>query len=242
VSRLLLLSCSQRKRCDAGMLPAIERYDGPTFRLLRRYLMQDSALPIEIKILSAEYGLISTDYSLPYYDRRITKEQSKALHPQVIDKLEEIFRRNTYTNFMLCLGKDYFETISGYNNIVPPELIVQIATGGLGRKLSVLHDWLYGELSSLRSNQISVSPKGSARIRDIELNLTPDQILDAARIAITAGKRGADRYQSWYVSVDDQKVAPKWLVSQITGLPVKSFVTDDARRVLRQLGVEVKRV
>jgi len=33
-SRLLILSCSQRKRPDSGLLPAIERYDGPVFRVV----------------------------------------------------------------------------------------------------------------------------------------------------------------------------------------------------------------
>ncbi|MFN8458221.1 MAG: hypothetical protein U0401_26815 [Anaerolineae bacterium] len=29
--RLLILACSQRKRPDPGLLPAIERYDGGSF-------------------------------------------------------------------------------------------------------------------------------------------------------------------------------------------------------------------
>ena len=32
---LLIMSCSQRKRPDLGLLPAIERYDGGHFRVLR---------------------------------------------------------------------------------------------------------------------------------------------------------------------------------------------------------------
>ena len=30
--RLLIMACSQRKRSESGLLPAIERYDGPAFR------------------------------------------------------------------------------------------------------------------------------------------------------------------------------------------------------------------
>jgi hypothetical protein len=53
--------------------------------------------------------------------------------------------------------------------------------------------------------------------------------------------RVVPRYQSWYVVVDNQRVAVKWLVSQITGLPVSAFVSDEARRLLVQLGIKVTR-
>ena len=36
MTRLLIVACSRAKRPDAGSLPAIDRYDGPAFRLLRR--------------------------------------------------------------------------------------------------------------------------------------------------------------------------------------------------------------
>ena len=38
--RLLLLSCSQRKRPDPGLLPAIERYDGPQYQVLRTFIRE----------------------------------------------------------------------------------------------------------------------------------------------------------------------------------------------------------
>jgi hypothetical protein len=44
-----------------------------------------------------------------------------------------------------------------------------------------------------------------------------------------------------YVLLDGQRVAPKWLVSQLTNYPVGSFTTDKARRLLGQLGIEVHR-
>jgi len=242
LSRLLLLSCSQRKKFDEELLPAIDRYDGPAYHVLRRYLRQDSTLSVDVRILSAKYGLIPANYYLPYYDRRLTKEQSDKLHYQVITELETVLSSKSYTNLLICLGRDYLETIYDYEAIIPNGLSVQVATGGIGRKLSVLYDWLYGDLSNLETNQDLASTKGTVRIRGVEVTLTSEQILDVARQAIATKDRGATHCQSWYVQVDDQRVAPKWLVSQITGLPVSNFVTDDARRVLTRLGVEVKRV
>jgi hypothetical protein len=66
--------------------------------------------------------------------------------------------------------------------------------------------------------------------------------MEIARQAIVDNPQNATNYQSWYIQIDDQRVAPKWLVSQLTGLPVSDFVTTDARRLLAQLGFEVKRV
>jgi hypothetical protein len=41
---MLILACSRRKRPDEGLLPAIERYDGPAFRVLRHFLREMPAL------------------------------------------------------------------------------------------------------------------------------------------------------------------------------------------------------
>lgn len=239
LSRLLLLGCSQRKKLNKGLLPAIERYDGPAYHVLRRYLRQDTSRSVDVRILSAKFGLIPADHSLPYYDCRLTKDQSEKLHPQVIGELQTVLSSKTYTNLLICLGRDYLEVIYGYEAITPNELAVCVATGGIGRKLSILHDWLYGDSSSLRKEQGVVSTKGRVFIQSVEVTLTSEQILDIARQGITAKKQKATHCQSWYVPVDSQRVALKWLVSQITGLPVSSFHTESAKKVLWQLGVPV---
>lgn len=52
---LLIVSCSQRKRSDLGLLPAIERYDGVYFRLLRK-AQREGYWPenLDVLILSAQ--------------------------------------------------------------------------------------------------------------------------------------------------------------------------------------------
>ena len=59
--RLLILACSQRKRLDPQPLPVLERYDGPAFRVLRKFLRDSpcEAQRIDISVLSAEFGLLS---------------------------------------------------------------------------------------------------------------------------------------------------------------------------------------
>ena len=65
VDRLLILSCSQRKAPAKGRLPAIDRYDGPAFRVLRKYLREGPAEVPTVLILSAKYGLIESEREDP---------------------------------------------------------------------------------------------------------------------------------------------------------------------------------
>ena len=58
MTRALFLSCSKRKSPEAGLIPAIRRYEGPRFRVLRSYLRDAGKDPLLIWILSAEHGLI----------------------------------------------------------------------------------------------------------------------------------------------------------------------------------------
>ena len=40
--RMLILSCSSRKKPTNRQMPAIERYDGPAFRVLRKFLREQN--------------------------------------------------------------------------------------------------------------------------------------------------------------------------------------------------------
>jgi hypothetical protein len=66
--------------------------------------------------------------------------------------------------------------------------------------------------------------------------------MELARQGLTNDPHGAHRYRDWYVLVDGQPVAPKWLVSRISGLPAHAFDAAGARRVLLALGVSLERV
>lgn len=242
--RLLLLSCSQRKRQQPGLLPAIERYDGPLFRLLRRYQQGYSATNLggrstpSVYIMSAEYGLISADRPIPVYDRRMTTDRARELRTNVLDGLRELLGANTpYRELLLCMGREYQRALEGWGRSWPTGLIVYQAEGSMGGKQAQLYDWLYGAPPSTPTNAYRAAP----RIRGIEVDLTPQQVLEVARQALRRDGKNTAHFCTWYVQVDGQPVAPKWLVSQLTGLPVSAFVTDEARRLLAQLGVQVVR-
>ena len=237
---LIIIACSRRKLFDTNLLPAIERYDGPTFRLLRRFLREKPSAALDIYILSAKFGLIPSDYPIPNYDEKMTRDRSSQLQPEVIAKLKNILNAKPYQQLCICLGRDYFLALDKYDMLIKSGLMVRVATGSLGKKLSSLHDWLYGKTPEL-SPSWQAAGSGKASLKGIEVVLTPAQVLDVARQALAEGKGKPGCYQAWYVLVGDRRVSPKWLVSLLTGLPVSDFHSIAARRMLQQLGVEIYR-
>jgi hypothetical protein len=77
MNRLLLISCSATKR-EGVSLPAIERYDGPKYRVLRKALAEGIEPPV-IRILSAAYGLIEPEHEIANYDLELAPKQSDVL-------------------------------------------------------------------------------------------------------------------------------------------------------------------
>jgi hypothetical protein len=241
--RLLILSCSQRKRSDPGLLPAIKRYDGPAFRVLRRFLREQpvGAKRLDVFVLSATYGLIPAECSIAEYDQMMTSQRAAELHDKVLATFAKLIRTG-YIELCLAMSKKYLMALEGWPALVPPRVSVTITDGPQGLKLAQLKRWLWqGKAGDLAQKQQVAEPSGVARLRGIELRLTPDQVLEGARTALVDNGAGANRFRTWYVEIDDQRVALKWLVSVLTGLPVSTFTTGEARRVLNQLGVQSQR-
>lgn len=246
MSKLLVLSCSQSKRYECSRLPAIQRYDGPSFRLLRRYL-KDSDEEIGIYILSAKYGLIPHTRRIPFYDQRMTKHRAQELERKIKGQAQQLFsselhRQKIGHQLFINLGKDYLQAFEPAYPLFASGSIVTTASGATGKRLANMYDWLYGSDSSLRQPASLELVTGRAMLRGVEIALTKDQVLTFARKALKHADKAAFSYQSWYVRVDNIRVSPKWLVSSLTGLPVSTFHSDEARRVLAQLGMEVIRV
>jgi hypothetical protein len=147
-------------------------------------------------------------------------------------------QQKQYKELFISVGKDYATALSGCEQLIPSHIRVTVALGSRGRKQSELYDWLHGGPPPLTRSHIQ---RDIPRIRGVTVALTPEQVFDTARRAMAETSDGLGRYQSWCVMIDGQCVAAKWLVSQITGLPVSAFVSDEARRLLRQLGVKVIR-
>jgi hypothetical protein len=146
-----------------------------------------------------------------------------------------------YGELFLCMSHNYLRALEGYDTLASAGLSVQVAACSMGQQLSRLHDWLHGAPPAQSEVADASIQQGKARIRGIEVELAPEQVFDVARRVLAKKPCGAARHYAWYVMVDNQRVSPKWLVSQLTGLPVGAFVTDEARRVLARCGVKVER-
>jgi hypothetical protein len=238
--RLLIVSCSRCKKQEPGLIPAIDRYDGPVFRLVRRFLRGEKLDKPDIYILSAEFGLITAIKPIPTYDRKMTKERAQDMQSSCSAALREIISARPYTDICICAGHVYLEALGDLHEALPFTSNSQIVSGGLGKQLAELHDWLYGE-SFPPPAELSTNRRRSPRLRGIEVSFTAKQVLDLAQRGLTEDAKGATHFHSWYVLVEGQPVAAKWLVSRITGLPVSTFTAGEARRLLIQLGIQVMR-
>lgn len=242
-SRLVILSCTQRKNSLLSTMPAVERYDGPLFRVLRKFLRSDSASTqaLDMAILSAEFGLVSGEQPIPDYDRPMTWRRAEELRPAVLSSLAALLKQVHYTDILISLGSKYMAALAGYEALIPSEVRIRVLTGSQGRRQADLYSWLYG-VPMVAGTVASRRGPASATLRGVVVTLATDEVLRLGREALEASAGRPDSYQAWCVEIGDQRVSPKWLASQITGLSSSAFGTSEARRLLAQLGVEVKRV
>ena len=136
--RVLILGCSATKNVGPHM-PAIERYDGPFFKVLRKYRNEGGNLPMTL-ILSAQAGLITSSTILHEYDCKMDEKRAKEL-------IRDPFLRNRFRTYMEGCGYNMFCVMGeSYRRIVMRWMEeheeIYFAEGGIGEMQSQLHDWL----------------------------------------------------------------------------------------------------
>ncbi len=219
----------------------MERYNGPQFQVVRKFIRThpDAQSALDIAILSARFGMISPSENIPDYDQRITPEQVASIRPRIMIALGQHFQRTKYQRCCISLSRDYLEIIAGLEEIIPPTCETTYIRGSQGERLSQLFNWLYADHP--RPTERRIASSGYARLRGVDIRLEPEEVLACGRRALISQKMSPPEPKAWYVMVDEHRVGPKWLVSQISGLSEQAFNTTDARRVLAALGVEVHR-
>ena len=109
--QLLVLGCSQTKRETPGLLPAIDRYDGSSYRVLRNYLRErEWPSNLSVAILSAKYGLVGGITRIEDYDERMTPSKALDLAPRCLQTLSAWAEDHTSVHF--SLGKDYLPAVT----------------------------------------------------------------------------------------------------------------------------------
>lgn len=141
--RLLIVACGATKRVEVYNLPAIDRYNGPPFKTLRKVL---AGLPQEqcptILILSAEFGLIAADMLIPNYDHRMTKARALALRAQVREALARALAGGRYDETMINLGADYLPALPLGPTTTDHLGTVTYAQGGIGDRMGHMKRWM----------------------------------------------------------------------------------------------------
>lgn len=137
--KLLILGCSDVKRNAAGFLPALDRYDGPAYRVIRKFL-RDNRWPVDmsIAVLSAEYGLFGIFKNIEDYDRRMDTAiaRSQAVHCKSI--LSNWMK--DHQSLHISLGRDYLPAIQPA--IEELQIRPTFFEGAIGKKLNQVKTFL----------------------------------------------------------------------------------------------------
>jgi hypothetical protein len=140
---LLILSCSQKKIKSPIFLPAIERYDGPSYKVLRK-IMRNSNYnnSLDIAIISAKYGLLQPNENIEDYDLKMNKEIAESIRNKVVQNLRKQILNKNYENVFVNIGSNYMLAIDGFNKNLPRNTKLLYADGKIGKRLSQMKKWL----------------------------------------------------------------------------------------------------
>lgn len=228
---LLILGCSQKKKLESGR--AIDVYDGPLFRTVRRRISEISR-PLDILIISARHGIIREDELIEPYDdklpmgdnpefaKKVAVELSKRL-PQALDSVLILAPRHYIANLpveIIRLRSTRFDLFSGR----------------MGRCQARLLEWL-----GIDHHREPRKPNSLGPLSAFSTPIRAGEIQQAIqRLAVKSNS--SNRVTQWYAHVDNQHVPVKRLVAALTGAPVSSFETCHALVLLHRNGIETYRV
>lgn len=150
--RLLLIACSQRKKQDQNPLPAIERYDGGSYRVIHKG-QREGVFPgsVDIAILSAKYGLITATTPIYNYEQRMDRVQADSLKLKNMQTIKEIATSTRYDEVYVDLGQIYLLAIDELTPIFTKATIIY-AQGRVGERLAKLKQWL----AEMRQREIAM--------------------------------------------------------------------------------------
>ena len=185
--KLLILGCADRKRDAAGLLPALDRYDGPAYRVVRKFLREHQwPEDVSIAVLSAQYGLFGVLKGISNYDKRMDPATARASAPACSMVLNEW--ATTHRSVHLSLGKDYMPAVQPGLDKLGLEL--EMFAGGIGKKLNRIKSFLTNAAAPPRVNAKVAGGTGRFRyflpdwddLLDPEFDFDGDSFSGASRL------------------------------------------------------------
>ncbi|MHA1974108.1 MAG: hypothetical protein ACTSW1_14005 [Candidatus Hodarchaeales archaeon] len=83
-SKLLILSCSATKDLKPNKIPALLRYCGLSYLLVKALIIQgEFPSDIDVLIISGKHGLLKVEEEIHWYDQRIEKESIELLQKKI---------------------------------------------------------------------------------------------------------------------------------------------------------------
>jgi len=140
---LMIISCSDKKNIQPGLLPAIQRYKGAWYGVINK-LKREGNLPdnLEILIISAKYGLINSEIQIENYDQKMDYTRARELNEPILSKLENIIYTTSYERILVNLGSTYMAAISGLEKIVPNKTKIRLLKGRIGERKRDMKEWV----------------------------------------------------------------------------------------------------
>jgi len=132
-NRLLIISCSQRKTNISNPAPAIEVYDGPIYRTLRK-MKKHQQFPNNLHtiIISAKYGVLGLYDLIDLYDLKMTESRANEMKDEITTNIQQFLNNKQFEEGFISLGKTYLSTLDNY----PFKFPIEQSEGKIGEKLS----------------------------------------------------------------------------------------------------------
>ena len=127
------LGCAERKRDSKDLHSALDMYDGPAYRVVRKFLHEYQwPEQVSIAVLSAKYALFGIFRGIEHYDRRMDVSMAAAMAAECCSVLTTW--AESHQSIHLSLGKDYMPAVEPALGSVG--IANEVFNGGIGRKLS----------------------------------------------------------------------------------------------------------
>ncbi|RLE92226.1 MAG: hypothetical protein DRN04_10845 [Thermoprotei archaeon] len=150
MARLLILGPSYRRNPSPEPLPAIERYDGLFYRIVRRHVNKLREKDIDVIIITEDLDVVTPETKLPY--KPPVGESWRSLPPIRKDpervellksRILELVRERRYEEIFIALNKHYQELLP---DLTAYTRKVIASFKGMGPKAQALKKWLTGEI------------------------------------------------------------------------------------------------